>query len=147
MPRPTPRLKGGSIQKRKTCLANLVVEHLAASGLDGEARVVGNVENNSEHADRKHTDRVLVSSPKLGLIHVMAISSTDPNGTIPFQREAADKKWLDGKAYVAFGWNDRSNSTLIYFVEAETARQTFPTDKNSVRSLASGQLTAKLSPE
>ena len=137
-----PRLVGNSVPDRKSCLANLVVEHLAAKNLDGLATVLVNRTNS-----RGHTDQVLVNSPRFGLIHVMALSGTDPNGSIPFHREGANHDWLADKAYVAFGWNDRDDRTLIHFVEAETVRATPPGNKESVRQIATGHLTATFWPQ
>ena len=142
-----PRLVGNSVPERKSCLADLVVEHLSridenGRALDGRAEVLRNRQNS-----RGHTDQVVVNSPRFGLIHVMALSGADPNGSIPFHREGTDHDWLADKAYVAFGWNALDGRTLIHFVEAETVRETPPMNKESVRQVATGQLTATFWPQ
>jgi len=76
----------------------------------------------------------------------MAIGGTDPNGAIPFQDEGANQSWLAEKSYVAFGWNDRLGRTLIFFADAQVVRETPPRNKEGVRRLANGELTATLRP-
>lgn len=141
-----PRLVGNSVPERKSCLADLVVEHLSAKAddgrvLDGRAEVIRNRTN----ADG-HTDQVVVNSPRFGLIHVMALSGADPNGSIPFHREGKGHDWLADKSYVAFGWNALDGRTLIHFVEAATVRAKPPRNKECVRKVAIGHLTATLWP-
>ncbi len=68
-----------------------------------------------------HKDQVLVESD-LGLIHVTATSSDDPNGSLVtggFKENEQD--YLADKKYVVFGWNtkERRPRTFLFFVKAE----------------------------
>lgn len=134
-----PRIVGNSVPERKSCLADLVVEHLSAKKLDGRAEVLRNRTNTDGH-----TDQVVVSSPRFGLIHVMAIGGIRPNDTIPFQGEGADQRWLAEKSLVAFGWNTDDGRTLIFFLDADSVRENPPEDKPAVAVRAKGELTAVL---
>ena len=59
-------------------------------------------------------------------------------------RNGKDHDWPAEKAYVAFGWNDRDDRTLIHFVEAAKVRARLPKNKEGVREIAAGHLTAIL---
>lgn len=134
-----PRLVGNSVPERKSCLADLVVEHLSVKKLDDRAEVLRNRTNIDGH-----TDQVVVNSPRFGLIHVMAIGGTRPNDAIPFQGEGADQEWLAEKSLVAFGWNTDDDRTLIFFIDATLLRENAPRDKAGVRAIAKSELTAVL---
>ena len=134
-----PRLVGNSVPERKTCLADLVVEHLSVKKLDGRAEVLRNRTNTDGH-----TDQVVVNSPRFGLIHVMAIGGTRPNDIIPFQGEGKDQAWLADKSLVAFGWNAVDDRTLIFFLDASSVRESPPRDKQAVKARAKNELTAVL---
>jgi hypothetical protein len=113
-----PRLVGETVQERKKCLAKLVLEHFKSSGIDHDASIVENRVNSAGHRDL-----VLVHSQKLGLIHVTAIGNTPQDTPLPFFREEGDQDWLVEKTLVAFGWVDRDDRTLIFFVNAEFVRK------------------------
>ncbi|ARD46408.1 hypothetical protein [Colwellia sp. PAMC 21821] len=105
------RITGNSVQQRKKCLAHLVVEHLI--GLGEVAEVVEN-ETNSEG----HKDQVVIKS-SLGIIHVTATESIDPNATIPIANyKDHNQNFLAGKDFVVFGWNTKDKRTMLIFVKA-----------------------------
>lgn len=131
-----PALTGKSVLERKKCLANLVVKRLVELG--HKAQVVENRTN-----DAGHTDRVLVES-SLGLVHITALSSTNPNDAIPYQAE--EQKWIAGKSYSAIGWNTKDHRTLIFFVSANLMEGRTDLTKDSVRSLSSKELSFVLGP-
>ena len=105
------RISGASVQQRKKCLAQLVVEHLLSLGKDAE--ILENVTNSAGHKDQ-----VLVKS-SIGLIHVTATGSDDPNASIPVaDYKDANQNFLADKAFVTFGWNTKDKRTFLIFVEA-----------------------------
>jgi hypothetical protein len=135
----SPRLVGNSPQERTSCLANLIVEHFVAKKIDGRTAVLRNHTNSAGH-----TDPVVVSCPRLGLIHVIAIGGRGQDGGIPLHREGPGQDWLVDKSYVAFGWIDPFERTVICFVETAAIRATPPKSKESVMRLANHDLTALL---
>lgn len=95
--------------ERKRQLAELVAERLNALG--HPAAVVSNRKN-----ENGHVDRVLIES-SLGLVHTTASVSTDPNGSILVcDIEDGSQDFLAGKAFVVYGWVDRSGRTLMQFI-------------------------------
>ena len=103
-----PKIKGDNPQQRKLSLAEIVTDHLNSKELN--AKLLKN-RTNSEG----HTDQVVVESD-LGLIHITALSSKNPNEAIPYQ--GGDQKWLADKEYIAVGWNSDAKRMLIFFVKA-----------------------------
>ena len=104
------RITGASVQQRKKCLANLVVEHLLSLGKDAE--ILENVTNSAGHKDQ-----VLVKSC-IGLIHVTATESIDPNGSLPVaDYKDGNQSFLADKKFVTFGWNTKDKRTFLIFVE------------------------------
>jgi len=105
------RITGNSFLQRKKCLALLVVEHLTGLGEDAEIIVF---EKNSEG----YRDQVVVKS-SLGVIHVIATASKDPNATILIANyNDHNQNFLAGKDFVVFGWNTRDKRTMLIFVKA-----------------------------
>ena len=97
---------------RKRQLAELVAERLRSLG--HEASVLTGHLNASGHRDQ-----VVVDSA-IGLVHATASKSTDPNDLILVSDiEDGSQRFLEGKAWVAYGWVDRSGRTLVQFVRAE----------------------------
>tara|TARA_R110002060_G_scaffold29939_3_gene40391 strand:+ start:1563 stop:1781 length:219 start_codon:yes stop_codon:yes gene_type:complete len=70
------KISGKNIIERKKSLADLEVLQLTELG--HEAKVINNRANS-----KNHTDRLLVES-SIGLVHITALSSTDPNEKIPY---------------------------------------------------------------
>ena len=103
-----PKIEGENPQQRKLSLAGIVSDYLNGKNLN--AKLLKN-RTNSEG----HTDQVVVGSD-LGLIHITALSSKNPNEAIPYQ--GGDQKWLAEKEYIAIGWNADAKRTLIFFVKA-----------------------------
>lgn len=104
------KILGRSVQLRKKCLANLVVEHLIALG--HQAELLENVTNSAGHKDQ-----VLVKS-NIGLIHVTATESTDPNASLPVaDYKDGGQSFLTDKKFVVFGWNSKDKRTCLIFVE------------------------------
>ena len=119
-------LEGKTATLRKKCLAALVASHL-----EKEGHVVEVVENRTDSEGRK--DGVLVQSDKIGLIHVTATTSTDPNALVPLTAyKDGTQDPLNEKVYVAFGWNTRDGRTLIAFVPVR--------DLIGKKSLSKGEL-------
>jgi len=105
------RITGNSFLQRKKCLALLVVEHLTGLGEDAEIIVF---EKNSEG----YRDQVVVKS-SLGVIHVIATASKDPNEKILIANyNDHNQNFLAGKDFVVFGWNTRDKRTMLIFVKA-----------------------------
>lgn len=95
--------------ERKRQLAELVAKRLIELG--HTATVITDHKN-----ENGHTDRVIVKS-SLGLVHTTASVATDPNGSIPVSDfEDGGQNFLAGKAFVVYGWLDRSGRTFMQFV-------------------------------
>lgn len=125
------KISGKSTLKRKNYLADLVVSHLIQLG--HQAKIIQNRENS-----KKHTDLTLVES-SIGLVHIIALSSKKPNEKIPYQKN--DQEWLADKAYVAIGWNDNDNRTLLFFVKAEEILGNFELYKKDIKRLRDRDLS------
>lgn len=105
------RLVGDTVAMRKKCLAELVRDHLMGLGHMAEL-----VEHRTNSAG--HTDTVVVAS-SLGLIHLTATSSLDPNEKIRVvDYKHGEQHFLADKAYVAYGWNTSDARTIILLVPA-----------------------------
>jgi hypothetical protein len=124
-----------SVRKRQ--LAELVAERLIALG--HEAHVM------TDHLNASgHRDQVIVQS-SLGLVHTTASKSTDPNDAILVSDiEDASQLFLEGKAWVAYGWVDRSGRTLVQFVRAEHVMGRRSMLKTEVTRLADPHLSTVL---
>ena len=126
-----------SVRKRQ--LAELVAERLIALG--HEAQVVTGHLNASGHRDQ-----VIVHS-SLGLVHTTASKSTDPNAAILVSDIEDDSQlFLEGKAWVAYGWVDRSGRTLVQFVRTEHVMGHRSMLKTEVTRLANRQLSTVFAP-
>jgi hypothetical protein len=129
---------GDTVSKRKRCLAELVKKHLIALG--HEAKLIDNRTNSAGH-----TDQVIVDS-SLGIIHVSASSSLEPNASI----RAADyqeggQSFLVDKKYVAFGWNTKDKRTIIMFVNSKEVDGKPSLTKNEIKQLSERALNKVLS--
>lgn len=93
----------------KTKLANLVVEHLVKISID--AKLLKNRTNT-----KLFTDKVIVESKELGLIHITATTNINPTRISvygnPNYRHLADKD------YFVYGWNTDSGVS-IYFLKKQ----------------------------
>lgn len=125
------RLSGKDVIERKKSLADLVISRL--EGLGHKTRLVKNRTNS-----KNHTDRILVESD-IGLIHVTALSSKDPNEKIPYQNN--DQRWLADKSYVAVGWNTKDNRTFVFFIKAEDMLGKYDLSKTDLNSLRDKSLS------
>jgi len=119
------KISGKDVMARKQCLADLVVEHLTKLG--HQAKIINNRTNSKEH-----TDRILVES-SIGLVHITALSSTDPNEKIPYQNN--DQRWLADKTYVAVGWNTKDKRTFVFFIKAQDMLGKFDLSKTDLNYL------------
>lgn len=106
-------LIGNTPTQRKVYLAGLLVRHLNQMGYD--AKTVKNYTNSAGH-----TDRILIESGSLGLIHVSAHSSLDQNENIkPANFQNNNQRFIADKNWIAFGW-DRGDGTIVaHFVKPE----------------------------
>lgn len=130
---------GDTISKRKRCLAELVKEHLISLGHEAEV-----IENRTNSAG--HTDQVVVES-SIGIIHVSASSSLEPNACI----RAADyqeggQAFLVDKKYVAFGWNTKDRRTIVMFVQAKAVEGKPSLTKIEIYKLSERALNKVLNP-
>lgn len=137
-----PRLVGDTIQQRKICLAELVRDHIEANSLDEQATLVENELNPARHRDlvRVH------SLPNLGVIHVTAIGDTPLDSPLPFFKDEGGQDWLEGKSFVAFGWVDADERTLIFFVDAEFVKNNPALSKRMIRDNRDRRLSVVLPP-
>lgn len=119
------KILGTDAMERKKSLADLVISHLTELG--HEATLLRNRTNSKEH-----TDRILIDS-NIGLVHVTALSSKDPNEKIPYQKN--DQRWLADKSYVAIGWNTKDNRTFLFFIKAEDMLGKFDLSKTDLNSM------------
>lgn len=122
-----PKLHGKTKLERKKCLANLVAEHLRDLGHTAEV-VIGR-----QNTEASFTDRVVVQS-SLGLIHCAAYSGVEPNERLG--RQGPNQDWLLDKTYIACGWNDKDDRTLIFFLLPETIRGTTGLTKSEIKKAA-----------
>jgi len=125
-----PAIVGKSVLDRKITLAGLVAQHL--TDLGHSATVAENRTNSAGH-----TDRIVVES-SLGLIHITALSSTNPNEALPHQGE--EQKWIEEKSYIAIGWNDKAGRTLIFFVPANSILGRTDLTKDIMKNLSDRSL-------
>jgi hypothetical protein len=122
------RITGASVQQRKKCLANLIVEHLLSLGKDAEI-----LENKTNSAG--HKDQVLVKSC-IGLIHVTATESIDPNGCLPVaDYKDGNQSFLADKKFVTFGWNTKDKRTFLIFVEPKSLTNQYSISKSQLVKL------------
>ena len=138
-----PRLVGDTIPERKRRLAELVRDHINASVPDEHATLVDNQPNLVGHRDlvRVH------STPNLGVIHVTAIGNTPQDNPLPFFQEEGGQDWLEGKSFVAFGWVDAADRTLIFFVDAEFVKNNPTLSKRMIRDNRDRRLSVVLPPD
>lgn len=129
-----PKIEGENPQQRKLSLAGIVSDYLNSKNLN--AKLLKN-RTNSEG----HTDQVVVGSD-LGLIHITALSSKNPNEAIPYQ--GGDQNWLADKEYIAIGWNADAKRTLIFFVKASKFVGRTDLTKPIVKELSEKSLNAIL---
>jgi hypothetical protein len=119
------KILGKDVIERKKSLAELVVSHL--TDLGHQAKIIKNRTNSKEH-----TDRLLVES-SIGLVHITALSSKDPNEKIPYQNN--DQRWLADKEYVAVGWNTKDNRTFVFFIKSDDMLGRFDLSKTDLNAL------------
>lgn len=128
------KIQGENRQQRKKSLAFLACEHLNTLSLN--ANIIENRPNSAGHRD------LVVIESDLGLVHVTALSGTNPNDLIPYQGN--DKSWVEEKSYIAVGWNTSKGKTLIFFVPSIHFRERSDLSKNSIKPLCNKELTAIL---
>lgn len=122
------KLIGATIQERKVCLANLVVEHLLSIGKSAE--VVRNYANSAGHRDL-----VMVKSC-IGLIHLTATDSVEQNAILATaDYKDGNQRFLTDKTFVAFGWNTKTKRTFLMFVPVEKVIGTDGLPKNDIPKL------------
>lgn len=129
-------ISGKTVGERKRSLAELVKSHLNGMGKAAEL-IYGRVNSAG------HKDQVLIDS-ELGLIHLTATSSDDPNSSLVtggFKEKEQD--YLADKSYVVFGWNtkDRKPRTFLFFVEAKKLIGKEGITKQEVNSLRDRELS------
>ncbi|MEP1444906.1 MAG: hypothetical protein ABJK37_02160 [Paraglaciecola sp.] len=126
------KIKGDNPQQRKKSLAILVCEHL--NTLNFNARVIENRTNSAGHRD------LVVIESDLGLVHITALSGSNPNELIPYQ--GGDKKWVEEKSFIAVGWNVKGGRTFIFFVPSEHFQERNDLSKSNIKPLCNKELTA-----
>jgi hypothetical protein len=66
-----------------------------------------------------HRDQVIIKS-SIGLIHITATESIDPNASIPIANyKDNNQSFLADKDHIAFGLNTKDQRTILIFVEAD----------------------------
>lgn len=125
--------------RRKQQLAELVATRLQSLG--HQAQILTNHLNPSGHRD------LVVVTSSLGLVHTTASKSTDPNSSILVSDiEDGSQLFLEGKAWIAFGWVDRCGRTLLQFVLAEHVRGRLSIPKTEVLRRADRDLSSVIPP-
>lgn len=128
------KIKGDNIPQRKKSLAIIVCKHLNTLNLNAKL-----IENRTNSAG--HTDRVVIESD-LGLVHITALSSSNPNDLIPYQR--GSKNWFEDKSYIAVGWNVSDGRTLVFFIPSKHFKERNDLSKSNIKPLCNKELTAIL---
>ena len=127
-------ISGETKLERKTALGHLVVKYLQSLGY--KAELIKNRENSEGHKDQ-----VLVDSD-LGLIHLTATESIDPNASIRTANLIdGTQAFLADKQYVAYGWNTRDKRTFVIMVEANKVRGCRMLEKKKIVSMKTKSLS------
>ena len=130
-------ISGSTVVARKKSLAAIVAAHLNAIG--ETAKVVEARPNSEGHLD------VVVVESSIGLVHLTASVSKDPNASMPVANfKDGRQAFLADKAYIAFGWNAKDDRTLVFFVQSERVRGKDSLTKAEIRSIAEQHLNAVL---
>lgn len=118
-------IKGETVVERKKCLANLICEELRKKGNTAETLF-------NEKGESGHKDTVVISS-NIGKIHVTATESKEPDSS--FRGVQAGDTWMEGKDFVAFGWNTKDDRTMIMFTRPEDLPSGKSLSKDDIRKV------------
>lgn len=125
---------GDTTPKRKESLALLVMEQFKQKGI--EANLVKNRTNSEGHKDQ------VVLETEVGLIHLVATSSVDPNAGFPTgSYETNSQTYLADKDYVAYGWNTKDKRTFVMFVDPADVKGKESLSKSEIRDLKNKELS------
>jgi len=129
-------LVGTTVSERKKCLAELVAKHLNELFNSDDSEVVKGRVNSAGLKDQ-----VVVESKKLGLIHLTATGSVEPNDTLVTSGfEDGNQNFLADKAYVAYGWNGKDGRTFLMFVKSENVEGRQGLTKSKIKEISVKEL-------
>ena len=127
-------ISGNTVQQRKKHLAELTRNHLLSKG--HKAEIIENRENSEGHRDQ-----VVVDSD-IGLIHLTATESVEPNASIPTAGYAdGSQTFLADKKFVVYGWNSKDKRTFLIFVEAAQVKGTPSLQPTDIPTLKNKELS------
>ena len=129
-------LVGTTVSERKKCLAELVAKHLNEFFNSDDSEVVKSRVNSAGLKDQ-----VVVESKNLGLIHLTATGSVEPNDTlVTCDFEDGNQNFLADKSYVAYGWNSRDGRTFLMFVKSENVAGKQGLTKSEIKEISEKKL-------